>query len=144
MTNARTLLALTAASAAVLTPALAMSADAAAPAPKLLQAELVTAPELHTGTVAIVFRADHRLARGSNGGTLKGRAGLTGGRGNASIGSVKGPKGHACYVGYLDGRHLRVGHRYAAVITIGSTDHRRTLTLKKPKRVADFGADLNC
>jgi hypothetical protein len=48
-------------------------------------------------------------------------------------------EGHACYAGYL-GRRLKVGHRYAATITIGTTGYHRTLTLKRPAR----GADLDC
>jgi hypothetical protein len=145
MNRTRTTLTLVAAGALALTPAaIAVAADdAPTPAPKLLQAELVTAPEIAPGTTAVVFRTDRKLARGTNGGTLKGRAGITG-KANASLGSVRGRRGHACYVAYLTGKGMKVGHRYSAVITIGATNHHRTLTLREPKHVADLGADLNC
>jgi hypothetical protein len=143
MNRSRTMLTLVAAGAVAVTPAAIAAAADSAPAPKLLQAELVTAPEIAPGTTAVVFRTDHRLARGRNGGTLKGRAGIFG-KVNASLSSVKGPKGHACYVAYLTGQRMKVGHRYSAVITIGATNRHRTLTLKRAKRVADFGADLSC
>ena len=124
-----------------MTTTTALATDSAAPAPKLVKAELVTAPEINHGTSAVVFRTTHRLDRGRNGGTLKGRAGVGGP--SSSLGTVRGPAGHPCYVAYVT-KKLTVGHRYTAVIDIGDVEHHVTLTLKRPKHVADRGADLGC
>src|SRR5215467_1449130 len=97
------------AAALVTTTTAAVAAGSDDPAPKLVKAELVTAPEINHGTSAVVFRTAHRLDRGRNGGTLRGRAGVNGP--SSSLTTVRGPAGHPCYVAYVT-KKLIVGHRY--------------------------------
>ncbi len=117
------------------------SDDAPTAQPRLLQAELVTAPEINHGTSAVVFRTDHRLGRGRNGGTLKGHAGV--GSASSSLGTVRGAAGHPCYVAYVT-KQLRVGRAYDVEIEIGDVAHHRTLKLHPTRHVAERGADLGC